>query len=85
MIIVRDECLVTLMKINQRNLRETEPWCTITVLSIEPKKTGVIVFTRHYKWNEKPLMGSKAAVEISYTHIKEYSRLWEVKIITNRE
>lgn len=46
MLIVRDPFLDTLMEITLRTLQIVETWSTKIGLSVNPKKTVIIVFTR---------------------------------------
>lgn len=51
LIIIRGPFLDTLMNITQSVLKVIESWCEKTGLSVNPKKTEIMVFTKRYKWD----------------------------------
>lgn len=50
---IRSPIVATLVEITQRILRIMETLSTRIGLSVNPKDTEVIVFTRNYKWKRK--------------------------------
>ncbi|XP_036138900.1 uncharacterized protein LOC118644432 [Monomorium pharaonis] len=63
-ILVRGPFLETLLELTQGALEVVEEWCGRTGLSVNPLKTGLVVFTRKYKVGpvEGPVLGGTRLV-----------------------